>query len=100
VLELHGWSDLHTELHALSKRAEWAAMGGLIDADVLGAFAVVGTPRDAARQLVERVGDVVDRVTPYMPYEIDDECVLEIADALRDLGADRPVPASTTRSGQ
>jgi hypothetical protein len=27
---------------------------------------------------------VVDRVTPYLPYEIDDECVLELADALRD----------------
>jgi probable F420-dependent oxidoreductase len=100
VLELHGWSDLHAELHALSKRAEWAAMGELVDDDVLGAFAVVGTPRDAARQLVARVGDVVDRVTPYMPYEIDIECVLEIADALRALGADRPVTASTTRSGQ
>jgi len=28
------------------------------------------------------------------------ETVLEIADALRALGADRPVTASTTRSGQ
>jgi probable F420-dependent oxidoreductase len=100
VLELHGWNDLHAELHALSKRAQWGAMGKLIDDDVLGAFAVLGNPRDAARQLVERVGDVVDRVTPYMPYEIDDECVQELADALRDVRAERPVTASTTRSGQ
>jgi probable F420-dependent oxidoreductase len=100
VLELHGWSDLHTELHALSKRGEWAAMAELVDDDVLRAFAVVGTPREAARQLVERVGDVVDRVTPYLPYEIDNECVLEVADGLRDACADHPVTAPTTRSGQ
>ncbi|MDQ1429850.1 MAG: hypothetical protein QOF40_452 [Actinomycetota bacterium] len=100
VLELHGWNDLHTELHTLSKRGEWAAMGKLVDDDVLGAFAVVGAPRDAARQLVERVGDVVDRVTPYLPYEIDEECFREVADALRDECANHPVTASTTRSGQ
>jgi probable F420-dependent oxidoreductase len=102
VLELHGWGDLHAELHALSKRGAWATMTQLVDDDVLRAIAVVGTPHEAARELSERVGDVVDRVTPYLPYEIDDDCVLEVADALRDAGADRPVPATdrpTTRSG-
>ena len=27
VLELHGWGDLHAELHRLSKQGEWDAMG-------------------------------------------------------------------------
>ncbi len=43
VLELHGWGDLHTELHRLSLRGEWDAMGSLIDDEMLEAFAVVGS---------------------------------------------------------
>jgi probable F420-dependent oxidoreductase len=104
VLELHGWGDLHAELHALSKQGAWTTMTQLVDDEVLRAFAVVGTPREAARELFERVGDVVDRVTPYLPYDSDEDCVLELADALRSAGAPSPatVPAAvrpTTRSG-
>ena len=104
VLELHGWSDLHSELHARSRQGEWAAMTQLVDDEVLRAFAVVGSPRDVAHQLAERVGDVVDRVTPYMPYPIDRDCVLEVAAALRGANPGGPVTVSatdrpTTRSG-
>jgi hypothetical protein len=38
-------------------------MGELIDDDVLHAFAVIGTPRDAGAELKRRYGDIVDRVT-------------------------------------
>ena len=37
VLELHGWGDLQTELHPLSKRGEWVEMAELIDDDILDA---------------------------------------------------------------
>ena len=37
VLDLHGWGDLHTELHRLSRQGEWDAMGTLIDDAVLEA---------------------------------------------------------------
>jgi probable F420-dependent oxidoreductase len=101
VLDLHGWGELHAELHTLSREGAWATMAHLVDDDVLHAFAVVGTPREAARELGRRVGDVVDRVTPYLPYEVDGACVLELADALRDVGANSPAVAhsTTTRSG-
>ena len=65
VLELHGWGDLADRLHALSvtkDEARWAAMGELVDDDVLAAFAVVGRPAEAAAELKRRFGDVVDRV--------------------------------------
>ncbi|HEX9831968.1 MAG TPA: TIGR03617 family F420-dependent LLM class oxidoreductase, partial [Mycobacterium sp.] len=44
VLDLHGWSDLHSELHRLSKAGDWNAMTALVDDEVLGTFAVVGEP--------------------------------------------------------
>jgi probable F420-dependent oxidoreductase len=62
VLDHHGWSALGEELHAMSRRGEWEKMGGLIDDDVLHAFAVVGTPRQAGAQIRARFGGLVDRV--------------------------------------
>ena len=38
-------------------------MGELIDDEVLHAFAVIGTSRDAGAELKRRYGDIVDRVT-------------------------------------
>jgi probable F420-dependent oxidoreductase len=68
VLELHGWGDLQSELNALSKRGEWDEMGRRIDDDVLDAFAVKGAPESIAGLLLGRFGDVIDRVSLYMPY--------------------------------
>jgi probable F420-dependent oxidoreductase len=65
VLALHGWEKLADRLHELSVSKEegrWAAMGELIDDEVLGAFAVIGAPADAAAELKRRFGDIVDRV--------------------------------------
>ena len=70
VLELHGWRDLHDELHRLSLLGEWTAMTTLIDADVLDAFAIVGTPEEAGSMIVRRYGELVDRFTLYTPYEL------------------------------
>jgi probable F420-dependent oxidoreductase len=67
VLELHGWGDLHTELHARSKRGEWEAMADLVDDEVLGTFAVVAPLDDVPRRVLERFGDTVDRFTVYAP---------------------------------
>jgi probable F420-dependent oxidoreductase len=64
VLELHGWGDLHTELHRLSLKGEWDTMGTLIDDDMLGAFAVVGPVDTVGDALRSRCDGVVDRVLP------------------------------------
>ena len=42
VLEHHGWGDLHDEAHALTKADRWSELGGLVDDEMLEAFAVVG----------------------------------------------------------
>jgi probable F420-dependent oxidoreductase len=65
VLALHGWDDLADRLHALSVTSDegrWAAMGELIDDEVLNTFAVIGRPQDAGAELKRRYGDIVDRV--------------------------------------
>ncbi len=51
VLEHHGWGDLQTELNHLARRGEWKAMGGLIDDDVLEAFALVAPRSELAAAL-------------------------------------------------
>jgi probable F420-dependent oxidoreductase len=64
VLELHGWGDLHTELHRLSLEGEWDTMGSLIDDELLAAFAVVGPVDTIATALKSRCEGAVDRVLP------------------------------------
>lgn len=71
VLDLHGWGDLQTELHRLSKLDDWESMTRLIDDTVLRTFAVVGEPESAAAEISRRFGDIIDRFTLYTPYGLD-----------------------------
>ncbi|GAC1641298.1 MAG: LLM class F420-dependent oxidoreductase [Mycobacterium sp.] len=74
VLELHGWADLGTDLHTLSRSDaddRWIRMGELIDDDVLAAFAIVAEPDRVGDAVVERYGDIVDRFNFYAPYDHD-----------------------------
>jgi probable F420-dependent oxidoreductase len=72
VLELHGWGELAGELNLLSRSRredKWDAMTGLVDDEVLNAFAVVAEPGQVAAELTRRFGDLVDRVKFYAPYD-------------------------------
>ncbi len=71
VLEAHGWGELQGELHALTKRGAWSELADLIDQDVLDAFAVIGTPEEAAAEVRRRYGDIATRVTLPLTDEID-----------------------------
>jgi Luciferase-like monooxygenase len=83
VLDLHGWGELHAQLNQLSRRQEWAEMGKLVTDEVLEAFAVSGNPAHVAAAVRQRFGDVVDRVSLYMPYEPDRAEVNAVTAALR-----------------
>jgi probable F420-dependent oxidoreductase len=82
VLDHHGWSALGEELHAMSRRGDWEKMGGLIDDDVLHAFAVVGTPSEAGARIRARFGDLADRIQ--VAINGDQAGLAELFDALRD----------------
>ena len=85
VLECHGWGELQGELNSLSKRGEWDEMGRLITDDILDAFAVRGRPEEIPAGLHRRFGDVIDRVSLYMPYR-DSGLAPRIMAGLRELG--------------
>src|SRR3954470_22203301 len=83
VLDLHGWGELQPDLNRLSKQGEWVKMGELIDDEVLETFAVVAGPDDVARGILDRYGEVVDRVSFYAPYKSDRDRWTEVMDTLR-----------------
>jgi alkanesulfonate monooxygenase SsuD/methylene tetrahydromethanopterin reductase-like flavin-dependent oxidoreductase (luciferase family) len=95
VLDLHGWGDLHTDLHQLSKRGDWAAMTGLIDDTILRTFAVVGRPDQVGNEIHRRFGDIVDRYTLYTPYPLDEQARLGIVTSLHQTA--QPAEGGTAR---
>jgi hypothetical protein len=52
----------------MSKEGRWAEMGELIDDEMLATFAVVAEPDAVGRALLARYGDLVDRISFYVPY--------------------------------
>jgi probable F420-dependent oxidoreductase len=85
VLELHGWGELQTELNALSKQGEWVKMGELITDDILDTFAVVGEPEAVPRLMLERYGDIVDRLSFYAPYRSDPDRWGKVLEGFREV---------------
>ncbi len=83
VLELHGWGDLQTDLHRLSLAGEWDAMAGLIDDEILAAFAVVAPIGELAAALRQRCDGVIDRVMVGLPAGIPAQAVVEFLDDVR-----------------
>jgi probable F420-dependent oxidoreductase len=73
VLDLHGWGDLQPELNSLSKNGEWVEMGRRISDEVLETFAVVDEPSKVAGRIIERYGDVLDRVSFYTRTDLPPE---------------------------
>ncbi len=63
VLEVHGWGDLQSELYACSKRADWDAMGGLVDDEVLDTLTIIARPDTLAAEVQTRYGGLADRIT-------------------------------------
>lgn len=83
VLDIHGWGDLHTELHRLSKTGDWTTMATLIDDEVLSSFAVVGEPKEVGAEIVRRFGHLADRFTPYTPYPLDEAARAAVVEGIK-----------------
>ncbi len=78
VLELHGWGALQDDLNTLSKRGAWDEMTGLIDDEVLEAFAVVGDLDALPGMVRARFDGLVDRFNVYAPSGIPAERWAEV----------------------
>lgn len=60
VLESIGYGELQSELHRLSRAAQWEQMGGCIDDALLDKLALVGEPAKLSQKLSRRFGDIFD----------------------------------------
>lgn len=83
VLELHGWGDLQTELHGLSRAGDWDTMGSLIDDTMLEEFAVVATVDQVVHKIRSRCDGLIDRVLVGFPASIDEATVVDLVAELR-----------------
>ncbi|MGH3677696.1 MAG: LLM class F420-dependent oxidoreductase [Mycobacterium sp.] len=92
VLDLHGWGELHDELHRLSLQGEWDAMGNLIDDEVLDAFAVVAPLDEVASKIRDRCAGLIDRVLVGFPSSVSEDTVSAVLQELRR-------PNASVRSG-
>jgi alkanesulfonate monooxygenase SsuD/methylene tetrahydromethanopterin reductase-like flavin-dependent oxidoreductase (luciferase family) len=83
VLDHHGWGELAERLNKLSRQQAWDEMTGLIDDEVLDAFAVAGSPDEVATAMVDRYRGLVDRISLYTPYDADPSLVVDTVTRLR-----------------
>jgi probable F420-dependent oxidoreductase len=83
VLELHGWGELHAELHRLSRAGEWDVMGSLIDDEILETFAVVAPLDEVADKIRDRCDGVIDRVLVGFPSSVPEDTVSAVLQELR-----------------
>ncbi len=84
VLDLHGWGELHEQLHARSLDGAWAEMPGLIDDEVLDAFAIVASPGEVGRRVRERFGGLADRVALPVDLPVDQDTWATLVTDIRD----------------
>ena len=69
TLDVHDWGDLQPILNRLTKEGRWDEISSVITDEVLHTLAVVGEPSEVGSQLVERFGDIADRVGLSVPYD-------------------------------
>jgi probable F420-dependent oxidoreductase len=83
VLELHGWGDLQTALNALARAGKWREMGGLIDDEMLAAFAVVAPLDELPAAFARWVSGLADRTTVTPPDGLDPDATRALIAAVR-----------------
>jgi probable F420-dependent oxidoreductase len=83
VLDVHGWGDLQGELNALVREGRWAELGDHVPPAVLDAFAITAEVDHVAAALLERYGNLVDRISLYTPYELDADARATIVAGLK-----------------
>lgn len=83
VLEHHGWGDLHTDLHTLSREGRWTEMAALLPDEVVTEFAVVAQADDLAGVVIARYGDLLTSINMNVDYVADPDTWLPVIEALR-----------------
>lgn len=82
VLEVEGCPDLQPQLRNLSREGRWDEMGARISSELLCSIAVRGTPKEIAAQVSQRYRAHASRIAVYLPYDVSDDLLVELLDAL------------------
>ncbi len=69
VMALHGWEGAAEDLSGLAARGRWAEMPGLVNDEMLDAFAVTAEQSKLAQKLIERYSSLADRLALYLPFK-------------------------------
>jgi alkanesulfonate monooxygenase SsuD/methylene tetrahydromethanopterin reductase-like flavin-dependent oxidoreductase (luciferase family) len=69
ILAVHGWEAVSEQLGQLARTGQWDEMDRLISDEMLDAFAVSGTWAELPDVINARYGNLLDRVSYYLPYE-------------------------------
>ncbi len=96
VLEQHGWGELQSQLHALTRQARWGELGSLITDDVLEEFVVAGQVSEIAPKIWSRFGDVITDFSIAAEY-LDIGTLSAIARDLKQLSTEGPLTSRAAR---
>jgi probable F420-dependent oxidoreductase len=84
VLEAIGYGGLQPELHRLTRENRFGELGALIDDQVLGEFALIGTPEEMPGLVHARYGGKLDRTSSYLGWpELEPDRLKAIIEAFR-----------------
>lgn len=65
---LHGWEETAVRLSDMARGGQWDAMPDLITPDILNVLAVRGTWAELPHIIHDKYGDLLDRVSYYLPF--------------------------------
>jgi len=69
VLAMHGWAEVGEKLSSLAARKEWGEMASQITDEMLEEFCLLAPSNELGRALKQRYAGLLDRITPYTPFE-------------------------------
>ncbi len=86
VLRAEGLGELHDELRMAVRAGDWGSLIALVPDELVAAVATVGTPDDVAKRLCARFGGLADRLSLFIPHQVDDATLGSLVASVRRLG--------------
>ncbi len=68
IANLHGWEEDSRRLSEAARNGQWDAMPGMISDEIMDTLAVSGTWSELPGKIKDKYGDLLDRISYYLPY--------------------------------
>jgi probable F420-dependent oxidoreductase len=73
VTDLHGWSEIQSQLSRLARSGKWSEMGNAVPDSVMNEVVVRGTWAQLPGMITQKYADRLDRVSYYLPFVADEQ---------------------------